>query len=61
MVFQKPNLFPKSIYDNVRVSQRTAFFPMGRVVEVGETGKIPTGPGERRKRDYITERFGSAR
>jgi len=41
-----------------RVSQRTAFFYMGKLVEVGETTTIFTRPKERRTEDYITGRFG---
>jgi phosphate transport system ATP-binding protein len=41
-----------------RVSQRTGFFYMGRLVEVGETTKIFTRPNERETEDYITGRFG---
>jgi phosphate transport system ATP-binding protein len=41
-----------------RVSQRTAFFYMGRLVEVGDTPTIFTRPKERRTEDYITGRFG---
>ncbi|HKQ69304.1 MAG TPA: phosphate ABC transporter ATP-binding protein PstB [Polyangiaceae bacterium] len=41
-----------------RVSQRTAFFYMGRLVEVGETTAIFTRPKERETEDYITGRFG---
>ena len=41
-----------------RVSQRTAFFHLGVLVEEGETGKIFTSPGDERTQDYITGRFG---
>jgi phosphate transport system ATP-binding protein len=41
-----------------RVSQRTGFFYMGRLVEVGETTTIFTRPNERETEDYITGRFG---
>jgi phosphate transport system ATP-binding protein len=41
-----------------RVSQRTGFFYMGRLVEVGETTQIFTRPKERETEDYITGRFG---
>jgi phosphate transport system ATP-binding protein len=41
-----------------RVSQRTGFFYMGRLVEVGETTTIFTRPRERETEDYITGRFG---
>jgi phosphate transport system ATP-binding protein len=41
-----------------RVSQRTAFFHLGILVEEGETGKIFTNPRDERTQDYITGRFG---
>jgi len=41
-----------------RVSQQTAFFYMGRLVEVGETSAIFTKPKEPETEDYITGRFG---
>ena len=41
-----------------RVSDRTAFFLMGELVEYGETEQIFSVPGDRRCEDYITGRFG---
>ena len=41
-----------------RVSQRTAFFHLGELVEFGRTSDIFTNPHEQRTRDYITGRFG---
>jgi phosphate transport system ATP-binding protein len=41
-----------------RVSQRTAFFHLGELVEYGETSEIFTNPREQRTRDYITGRYG---
>jgi phosphate transport system ATP-binding protein len=41
-----------------RVSQRTAFFHMGELVEFGRTRDIFTNPREQRTQDYITGRFG---
>jgi phosphate transport system ATP-binding protein len=41
-----------------RVSQRTAFFHLGYLVEEGATDHIFTNPTERRTQDYITGRFG---
>jgi len=101
MVFQKPNPFPKSIYDNIaflmdepasaldpiataklealieelkeryciiivthsmaqaaRVSDKTAFFYMGDLIEYDDTDKIFTNPGNSRTQDYITGRTG---
>ena len=47
-----------SMAQAARVSQRTAFFHMGRLVETGDTEDIFTNPRERRTLDYITGRFG---
>jgi phosphate transport system ATP-binding protein len=41
-----------------RVSQRTAYFHMGDLVEVGPTDLIFTNPQQRLTEDYITGRFG---
>jgi phosphate transport system ATP-binding protein len=41
-----------------RVSQRTAYFHLGSLVEVGPTEKIFTNPSHRLTEDYITGRFG---
>ena len=41
-----------------RVSDRTAFFMMGRLVEYDRTDKIFTNPAEKLTEDYITGRFG---
>lgn len=41
-----------------RVSDNTAFFLAGEMVEYGTTGTIFSGPKDRRTRDYITGRFG---
>ncbi|MFT3977337.1 MAG: phosphate ABC transporter ATP-binding protein PstB [Sphingomonas bacterium] len=41
-----------------RVSQKTAFFHLGRLVEYGDTSDIFTNPREDRTRDYITGRYG---
>ncbi len=41
-----------------RVSQQTAFFYLGRLVEVGETTTIFTRPKAQETEDYITGRFG---
>ncbi|HEY5768150.1 MAG TPA: phosphate ABC transporter ATP-binding protein PstB [Candidatus Udaeobacter sp.] len=41
-----------------RVSDFTAFFYMGRLIEVGSTTKIFTNPNEKQTEDYITGRFG---
>ncbi len=41
-----------------RVSQSTAFFHLGELIEFGNTSEIFTNPREQRTRDYITGRFG---
>lgn len=41
-----------------RVSDRTAFFYMGRLIEEGDTGSMFTRPGQKQTEDYITGRFG---
>ncbi|WP_093451722.1 phosphate ABC transporter ATP-binding protein PstB [Sphingomonas sp. YR710] len=41
-----------------RVSQRTAFFHLGHLVEYGDTSDIFTNPRETRTKDYITGRYG---
>jgi len=41
-----------------RVSQRTAFFHLGTLVEYGDTSEIFTNPRETRTKDYITGRYG---
>ena len=47
-----------SMQQAARVSQRTAFFHLGVLVEEGETSLIFTNPRETRTQDYITGRFG---
>jgi phosphate transport system ATP-binding protein len=41
-----------------RVSDYTAFFYLGKLIEFGETVKIFTTPEKRQTEDYITGRFG---
>ncbi len=47
-----------SMQQAARVSQRTAYFHLGNLVEVGETSQIFTNPRHRLTEDYITGRFG---
>jgi phosphate transport system ATP-binding protein len=42
----------------VRISDKTAFFLLGEVIEYGETDSIFSKPKEQRTEDYITGRFG---
>lgn len=47
-----------SMQQAARVSQRTAFFHLGTMVEYGDTSQIFTNPREERTKDYITGRYG---
>ena len=47
-----------SMQQAARVSQRTAFFHLGDLVEFGETGQIFTNPQDPRTESYITGRIG---
>jgi phosphate transport system ATP-binding protein len=47
-----------SMQQAARVSQRTAFFHLGAMVEYGNTSDIFTNPREERTKDYVTGRYG---
>ena len=47
-----------SMQQAARVSQKTAFFHLGDMVEYGDTNNIFTKPEDQRTQDYITGRFG---
>ncbi len=47
-----------SMQQAARVSQKTAFFHLGHLVEYGETGQIFTNPRDPRTESYITGRIG---
>ncbi len=47
-----------SMQQAARVSQRTAYFHLGRLVEVGETAQVFTNPLHQLTEEYITGRFG---
>ena len=47
-----------SMAQAARVSQKTAFFHLGRLIEAGPTDEIFTNPRDSRTQDYITGRFG---
>ena len=47
-----------SMQQAARVSQRTAFFHLGHLIEEGPTDHVFTNPLEQRTLDYITGRFG---
>jgi phosphate transport system ATP-binding protein len=47
-----------SMQQAARVSQRTAFFHLGKLIEVNQTSQIFTNPIDQRTQDYVTGRFG---
>ncbi len=47
-----------SMQQAARVSQRTAFFHLGNLVEFGETAQVFTNPQDPRTESYITGRIG---
>jgi phosphate transport system ATP-binding protein len=47
-----------SMQQAARVSRRTAYFHLGKLVEVGNTDRIFTNPGHQLTEDYVTGRFG---
>jgi phosphate transport system ATP-binding protein len=47
-----------SMQQAARVSQKTAFFHLGNMVEYDDTEKIFSNPSDKRTQDYITGRFG---
>lgn len=47
-----------SMQQAARVSDRTAFFYMGKLIEVGDTKTMFTNPANKQTEDYITGRFG---
>ena len=47
-----------SMQQAARVSQRTAFFHLGNLIEVGDTGKIFRSPANEQTEAYVTGRYG---
>jgi len=47
-----------SMQQAARVSQRTAYFHLGDLIEIGETSQVFTNPRHQLTEDYITGRFG---
>jgi phosphate transport system ATP-binding protein len=47
-----------SMQQAARVSQRTAYFHLGDLIEIGDTDRVFTNPRHRLTEDYITGRFG---
>ena len=41
-----------------RISDKTAFFLLGKLIEFGDTERIFSRPADKRTEDYITGRFG---
>ena len=53
--YAKNNIAPQQA---LRISDMTAFFLLGEMVEYGETTKMFYSPQDKRTEDYITGRFG---
>lgn len=47
-----------SLHQAARVSQKTAFFHLGELVEARDTATFFTNPQDQRTQEYITGRFG---
>jgi phosphate transport system ATP-binding protein len=47
-----------SMQQAARVSQKTAFFHLGNLIEHGDTKQVFTNPAQKKTQDYITGRFG---
>ena len=47
-----------SMQQAARVSQKTAFFHMGNLIEVGHTDQIFSTPSQKKTQDYITGKIG---
>jgi phosphate transport system ATP-binding protein len=47
-----------NMHQAARVSQRTAYFHLGDLIEVGPTDLVFTNPQQKLTEDYITGRFG---
>jgi phosphate transport system ATP-binding protein len=47
-----------SMQQAARVSQKTAFFHLGNLIEEGRTEDIFTNPKDKKTQDYITGRIG---
>jgi phosphate transport system ATP-binding protein len=46
------------MHQAARISQRTAFFHLGKLIEFDQTDKIFTSPSKQKTNDYITGRYG---
>jgi phosphate transport system ATP-binding protein len=47
-----------AMHQAARISDRTAFFLLGELIEYGETKTVFTNPRDRRTEDYISGRYG---
>jgi len=47
-----------NIQQAARISDHTAFFYIGELVEFGSTSRIFTNPAKKQTEDYVTGRFG---
>ncbi len=47
-----------NMHQAARISQKTAFFHLGKLIEFDETDKIFTSPSKQKTNDYITGRYG---
>ena len=47
-----------SMQQAARVSEKTCFFHMGKIIESGATSQIFTAPVHQQTQDYITGRYG---
>ena len=52
------DVYKRQMQQAARVSDKTAFFYMGQMVEFGDTKKIFTNPEKEATQNYITGRFG---
>ena len=51
-------LVTHAMHQASRVSNKTAFFLLGELIEYGDTGAVFTNPNDKRTEDYISGRFG---
>ena len=47
-----------SMQQAARISQKTAFFHLGKLIEVGDTETVFTNPTQEQTQNYITGRIG---
>ena len=54
----KHGMVTHNMQQAARISDKTAFFLLGEMVEYGDTEKVFSFPQDKRTEDYITGRFG---